>query len=105
MLKRFVDLDEKDREIIDAELTSGNIIDNSISCIVGNYGLCTDCRSFGIIQTDFSIVYSCCERFEIRLDLKNKITNCSGYSKRLEMSLWDMKELATIIENKEIVGF
>lgn len=106
MTKKYIDYDEEYREKIDSEVSVGESLTNNSKYENNDiHGICSDCSYFCIVETNFSIIFLACNNFNIPLNLRNKITNCSGYSKRLSMSLWEMKDIATIIEPTERIGF
>lgn len=71
------------------------------------YGICFDCKNLRTFRTKYGKVYAKCYEFDERLNSKDPVEECSCYSRRGEMNLYDMKEMALIIDNtkKQQVGF
>jgi hypothetical protein len=70
------------------------------------FGKCSSCKCFMFAESEYSIWYARCVAFEIGLSHKEPIVNCSAYSEIGTMTMWDMKQIATIIDiDKKTVGF
>ena len=70
------------------------------------FGLCHDCKCLYALKTQYGTIRGKCFEFEIIMNGINKITNCTRYDKKGQMSLDDMKDLAFLINNdKKKVGF
>ena len=73
------------------------------------YGLCSKCVNLALTKTEFKIVRAICTRFHrlpLFLNESTPIEACTEFEKRGEMSLYEMRDLATIIEiPKDKIGF
>lgn len=73
---------------------------------LNNFGLCSSCTAFQYAKTEFAIKKAYCYDIDLSLTEQDPITECSKYSKRGEMSLQMMMEIAHIIEfPKDKIGF
>jgi hypothetical protein len=76
-------------------------------------GLCAKCDNYNYVENDVhQIIHSVCNGFGwdslIAVSGKNKIRNCSNYTRKGEMSLRDMYKMATLIDPdcmKDTPGF
>jgi len=85
----------------------GDLEGNESRKLWSEYGLCHDCENFSAVRTEYGKTFAKCELFNKILNTNDVITSCTEYSKRGQLSLRDMKEIATIIDpssNKKI-GF
>ncbi|MFH1685047.1 MAG: hypothetical protein ABH983_01960 [Candidatus Micrarchaeota archaeon] len=89
-------------------------LDESSSIVPYDLGVCTSCgnllyleRKFGDEYEAYCVDYAIEKLHNIKIDHKNPIKKCSRYNKKGEMSLWDMKGIATLIDlnKKTIAGF
>ncbi len=108
MSKKFTKLEAEEQEEISSLLDI--ISENSLELKQNNVrkicGVCYDCEYFRLVETEFEILYTGCSELERRLDPAKPITYCSMYRQRGQPSLWDMKQIATIIEiPKQKTGF
>jgi len=90
------------------EYEAKKIIQDEISPISSStrYGLCKDCVHLKVVSFEFGESIAECYQFEIKLDQRKKVKECSCYQKRGTMNLWEMESLATIIDvNKSKIGF
>ena len=69
------------------------------------YGLCSDCNYLITAESEFKILIAKCAELEIKLTSAQPIIKCTKYNKRGQMSLWDMKDIAILIDDKEKIGF
>jgi len=58
-------------------------------------------------EGEFTIVFAKCSDFDRQLTQKNAIKNCSSYTEKGSLTLWDMRNMATLINDieKREVGF
>lgn len=78
-------------------------------------GVCSSCDHFFYQKTRLNEEYFLCERVVgefaksgKRINTADPLVECSGYKKKGEMSLWDMKDMAILIERggpKKAPGF
>ena len=73
------------------------------------YGLCSTCKYFNLVKSEFKVLYSSCDMKEkVKITEEEPIKFCSMYSKIGEMSLYEMGQLALFLnidKDKERVGF
>ena len=73
-----------------------------------NYGLCNRCKSLSVTRTEYRVIRALCLSYEVPLLLKSNdpVTECSGFIDKFCMSLFDMQQIAYIIEPyKRPIGF
>lgn len=70
------------------------------------FGLCSNCTHARVTKTKYGNIYMFCTEWERHLNGVNLVSECTAYHKIGQMSLFDMKEIAVMIdvENKKI-GF
>lgn len=69
-------------------------------------GICSDCKYCAVTEFEFKGAWVICNYHERSLNMKDRIVKCNSYTKRGQMALSDMFDLAWIIENnKNKVGF
>ena len=70
------------------------------------FGLCCDCKHLKAAITKYNKSYVQCYEFEIFLNSIDPVETCNRYERRGSMTLWEMKDIATIIEPfKKQAGF
>jgi hypothetical protein len=68
-------------------------------------GICSDCRNLVASHTKFGkILAKCFETYQI-LNSSDPIIECTRFNKMGFLSMYDMKEMATLIEIKKPLGF
>lgn len=80
---------------------------NDSRILWSEYGLCHDCEYFRAVRTEYGKMFAQCELFDKTLNTNDPVTSCTKYSKKGQMNLRDMKEIAVIIDpdKKDKVGF
>ena len=105
-MKTYNDLEKKDQYKLDGVIDAVRSVEPSSPAVHNEYGLCATCEHFQIVESEFSVLIARCEEFNINLSTQNKVKYCSLFSERGTMSLWDMKEIAILIDKpKEAIGF
>ena len=113
---KLIEVEKREKELIDSEIDIGaaklGMNDEGTHLkhhiMFAQLGLCKDCSNLHALETKWGKMYAICDEFGFKLRLRydDPVCNCSRYSASGQMSLWDMKEMATILEpNKKIVGF
>ena len=101
-MKTYNDLDEKEQNKLDGivEAYNENKIDDLYSGAKQHeeYGLCSSCSYFQIAESEFKVLLAKCKVFAVHLSTVQPVKRCSVYSKRGTMSLWDMKDIAILID-------
>lgn len=70
------------------------------------FGKCVQCDNFSFAEGEFSVVFAKCNFFDRELTQKNKIVNCSKFKDKSLPELWEMKEMAVLIDiDHKTVGF
>lgn len=70
------------------------------------FGICSDCTSLEMANGDTGVLFAQCKYFERKLSQRSPIRECTQFYKRGQLSLWDMKEIAWLIDDdRTIVGF
>jgi hypothetical protein len=71
-----------------------------------DFGICYDCKELRACRTRYGKVLAKCYEFDITMNGTDPIMECSCYKRRGEMTLFEMKDMAIIIEtNKRQAGF
>jgi hypothetical protein len=89
-----------------------NLEEKLASKVRSDLGACSTCTFLFYFKRSYGESYEahCMTQAEdsflpIKIDHKNPITLCSRYETKGQMSLWNMKEMARIIDIKKQVGF
>ena len=61
-------------------------------------GLCSSCKELLFTKTQYGTFYARCEQWDKRLNGIDLVVECTGYRKRGEMTLFEMKDLAVLID-------
>ena len=110
-MKKYKDLESSEQNELDSTLDIA--VDVRKLNFEGRYhyryqqfGLCADCVSFDFVETEFKIIYARCNDMKIKLSSAYPIKNCTNYRKCGQMDIWDMKNIAILIDpNKNEIGF
>lgn len=116
MFDRFLDEDSPKRREISREVERGakaikmDEDGNLSSKKIFNkelFGICYDCKKFRGAVTKYGNAYAWCWEFETKLNASDPVVKCSEYEKRGGLTLFEMKDMATLIEvdKKEKAGF
>ena len=62
------------------------------------FGICYNCQHLKAAVTEYNKIYAKCYELEIYLNSLDPVIDCSEYKKRGSMTLWEMKDIATVIE-------
>ena len=95
----------KDKEIsrqidIGARLIGSDIDDGLGPSHFDNdkFGVCSDCTHLRAAITKYNKTIAQCYEFEILLNGVDPMVKCTKYDKKGSMKLWEMKDIAIIIE-------
>ena len=66
---------------------------------------CHDCEHMCGYITEMRTKFAMCREFEIELKPADPVVKCSSYYRRNQLSIHDMKEMATFIDIKRETGF
>lgn len=119
MASKLKNLSSEERNEVEAQI---DLTGDKINEIRGDtrkdyshlYGICGNCLSFVCVETEFTILMAGCSNYNIcgecngaiRLDSKHPVMKCTEHSRRGEMSIYEMKQIATLINPaKDRVGF
>jgi hypothetical protein len=70
------------------------------------FGICGTCKNLWFAESEFNVLFAKCNVFDVMIHRKQPIVNCSSYEEIGSMTLWDMKQCATILDlNKKTMGF
>ncbi len=71
-----------------------------------SYGICNKCTNLLLTVFEYGNKYAYCDKWKRFFEEDKRIEECSAFSEKGKMSLYDMKQIAIIIElsDKEI-GF
>jgi len=70
------------------------------------FGICYDCKYLRACKTRYGKTLARCWEFDINLNAGDPIEGCTNYSKRNEMDLFTMKEMAILLDvDKKQAGF
>lgn len=68
--------------------------------------LCTKCRHLRAYRLQYGTENAFCVKMEYKLIPSDPVTDCTEYDDRFQMTIWDMQQIAVIIETKkEKIGF
>jgi hypothetical protein len=70
-------------------------------------GICKNCKNLGMMKTEFNNIYARCRSFDVVLTGKDRISTCTDFDRKGELTLDEMREIAYLIEAKKpkITGF
>lgn len=108
---KYGDLPEGKQQELDSIIESADessIENRAKREVYEGFGLCGSCTNFCVCETEFEIVQARCSSYifkKMPLNSSKPILKCTEYAKRGEMSLFDAKQMAIIIEPKNKVGF
>lgn len=69
-------------------------------------GLCASCVHLDYARTEFGNIHAMCNRLETKISGKERITECSRYTPKGQMTLQDAWSMAWIITgNRNKIGF
>jgi hypothetical protein len=70
-------------------------------------GICCKCKNLRYAKGEFTTVLAMCSSFDIRLNGRDRIAECTDYSERGRLTLQEMYAMAYLIDmdKKEIKGF
>lgn len=93
-------------EVLENQITQSTEIPPRLKQLIG---LCATCINCHYKKTQLMDEQFLCERREhrsVKLNTSDPVAECSAYGKRGQMTLWDMKEMATLIDPpKRAPGF
>ena len=115
-IKTYRDLESKEAEIYNKE------VDLAVARLTGSddwdgsgrgsklyrkeLGICNGCKNLRAAVTRHDKLYAYCETFEKSLNGYDEVVECTAYNARGSLSLWDMKDMAYVIEaEKRKAGF
>lgn len=117
-MKRYKDLGDKEKKDLEGELDSRAILIGhdsweshnptfSKSKLENLLGICASCTHLEYCGTEFGRTYAKCGFLDIRLFGNDRMIECTRLSPRGQMSISDMKEIATYIdvEREKDTGF
>jgi len=100
------------RELMDKEVDIGarsigaNTEDPPSKFSKDKFGVCYDCQHLKAAITEYGKIHARCFELEVSLSSLDPIIHCSSYKKRGSMTLWEMKDIAVILEPfKKQAGF
>ena len=73
----------------DDEVRSGRVIE---------MGLCSTCKELLFTRTQYGTTYAQCERWDKQLNGLDLVVECTAFKRHGEMSLYDMKDIAILID-------
>ena len=97
-MKTYNDLEKKDKYKLDSIIDAAKSESDYNYGNYDSYGLCSKCSYFRVVESEFKVIIAKCEEFNIKLSTQNPVKRCTTFEKRGTMSLWDMKELAILID-------
>ena len=114
-VKKLSDFKKGEKERVQQEITEGThkiaMSDDtwespSEKNAVADFGLCTNCKWLRASKTKYGRIYAFCMEWDRALSGVDLIERCNRFDKRGQMSLYDMQQIAVIIEvDKRKVGF
>jgi hypothetical protein len=89
----------------DSQTAGSILLDSHVSSSFKRYGICGTCKEFVLIKrmnTEHAFCnWQCGDAPPIRLSCTDRIIDCTKYYPRGQMSLWEMKREAMIIDIHE----
>ena len=71
-----------------------------------SFGKCGTCKNLQFAESEFNILFARCHLFEVMIHRREAIVNCSSYEETGTMTLYDMKQIATLIDlDRKTMGF
>ena len=116
-MKKYSDLENKEQNIFSDQLTANvkklgieDAWDGGLpadSNILADVGLCKKCKDLRAYRQKYGTESAYCYRMRRLLNPADPVVSCSEYEDRFIMSIWDMQQLAVIIdlEEKNEIGF
>ena len=110
-MKKLIEYSDKEREVIKAEIeNTGDLINerqNSSKFLKmdHDFGICNNCKNFMFAEIEHGGIRAFCESWEINRNSQKRVIKCNQFSEVGTLSLWDMKEMAYIIELDNEIGF
>ena len=113
MGRKFSDLDNDSRKLIEEELDSKSSSlgmdswesyskNEAMKKMKDEIGICYDCKYLNYCKSEFGKVHAVCSNFEAKLSGQNRIVECNCHSPRNMLSLTEMYSMAYIIEPDEV---
>ena len=108
-MKKYSDLEKKDKEVIESQIKSGasklGVDDWSVGSDIrskekDDFGICSDCEFRKCAKTRYLNVFAFCGIFKMELNQQDPIVECTNYNKRGEMELHEMYNMAILIDAK-----
>ena len=103
-MKKLSDLSKKEKSKISDEIdalgskyTAGKY-SGEFSGSKVEMGLCSTCKELLFTKTQYGNTYAMCERWDKTLNGIDLVVRCGAFRKRGEMSLYDMKDIAVLID-------
>ena len=111
MAKKLADYKDEEWEQQDSMIDAGRSVVEAAQ--KGNsrarnwqFGICADCQNFVIVESEFKVLFARCSSIKIRLNAREPVKFCSYFVQRGEMSIYDMKQIAYLIDvPKDKIGF
>jgi len=112
-VKKLNEYNKKEKQRITSEIEAHATIfeideyDSTTSGdVIIDLGLCSKCKDLLCTQTEYGTIYAQCRIWEKMLNTSNRVKHCTRFRRRGQMSLYDMQDIATIINiNKREIGF
>lgn len=105
-IQKFSTLKEKEQntviEHVEAMEASMKLEDNKRGPFSKEqFGMCHDCSFLLANITEYGNTIACCLKFKKYLSGKDSVKYCTIYCKKNQMALWEMNQIAYIIDNDE----
>jgi len=80
---------------------------NNFDSLEQAIGICSNCKNLQYCKSEFGSIFARCSEFQIKLNGKNKIIECTFHDAKGVLSLSDMQNIAILIDpsESEIKGF
>ena len=71
------------------------------------FGICGKCSQFAFAETEFQVLFCRCTQFEHNLTSRHPVMNCTAFSEKGQLKLWQMQEIALLIDDIDhpTIGF
>jgi len=108
-IKKLSELDKKDRtDISQAFVKEGEKLEETYDHpkLGDSLGMCSDCKFCAVTEFEFKGYVVYCNYHDKAMNQKDRVVRCNSYTKRGQISLYDMQNIAWIIDNDpKVVGF
>ena len=106
-MRKISDFEDKERRQISSEVDAlaseydtdkYDGVSMGVRGLKNDMGLCGQCKDLLFTKTQYGTQYAKCTEWKKNLNGVDLVVECTAFRRRGEMSLYDMKDIAIIIE-------